>query len=126
MKISSLGYTPANQTNQNYKNKQQNSPSFEGKISLIASGDFAKGTRFADAWKEATTSFIQKLKAKGEKIINLLIDVNNINDKTTEFFIFDPRHDEEGRAVVNELKSKYASDNISIEFENAQPSEAKS
>lgn len=29
MKITSIGYSPVNQSNQNYKNKQQNSPNFK-------------------------------------------------------------------------------------------------
>ena len=35
MKITNLGYNPINQTCQNCKSKQQNSPAFKGSISII-------------------------------------------------------------------------------------------
>lgn len=113
MKITSLRYTPANQ---NYKNNQQASPAFKGKIELIALKTHKLSDKISSIFGYLVVSFAEKLRAKGIKNFRIYPDVNADSENLVHSFGFCRDYDIEGDAVVKEALKKHPDSDILIKF----------
>lgn len=112
MKITSLKYTPANQ---NYKGKQQDSPTFRGMMTVIAKNvNLNKTTKKRDLFWTILEKLMHSIAAQTGQTPNYISMTEN---RTTSFILkFSPVFDKDAIVLTTLLNKKYSKKGIYFRF----------
>jgi len=110
MRITSLGHSPTNQINQNYKSKQQNAPAFKGEII-----GFTNSSEYIpQLWKRIKDVglYIQSQTHKSAFVRSEIVGLK----KNSAILSFDSSFDNEAKKLVDSLNEEASFINIPVSF----------